>query len=97
MYLSNESLLVILVVGLVAGWFAGHLVGGTGFGLVGDIAIGVVGAFLGDALLPRLGIYLGTGLVGAIINATIGAIPLLVIIRLLRGGRSWRSSWSRRW
>jgi uncharacterized membrane protein YeaQ/YmgE (transglycosylase-associated protein family) len=48
-------------------------------------------------LLPKLGIHLGTGILGAIINATLGAIPLLVIIRLLRGRGGWRSSWGRRW
>lgn len=46
MYLSNESIIVILVVGLVAGWLAGKIVQGTGFGLIGDLAIGIVGAFI---------------------------------------------------
>ncbi len=101
MYLSSESLLVILLVGLVAGWLAGKIVQGTGFGLIGDMAIGVVGAFIGDWLMPRLGIHLGMGTVSAIINATIGAIVLLLIIRLVRGGGRWSSGsrfgWSRRW
>ena len=74
MHISNESLLVILVVGLVAGWLAGQIVRGTGFGLIGDLIIGIIGAFIGDWLLPRIGIHLGTGIVSAIINATIGAI-----------------------
>ena len=88
MYLSGESILIILLVGLIAGWLAGQIVQGTGFGLIGDIAIGIVGAFIASWLLPRLGIGLGTGLVRAIIDATIGAIVLLVIIRLVkRGGR----------
>jgi uncharacterized membrane protein YeaQ/YmgE (transglycosylase-associated protein family) len=51
-----------LVVGLVAGWLAGKIVQGAGFGLIGDIAIGIVGAFIGDWLLPQIGIHLGTGL-----------------------------------
>src|SRR5579871_858125 len=97
MHLSNESIFVILLVGLVAGWLDGQLVGGTGLGLVGDIVIGIVGAFIGDLLLPRLGVHLGTGIFSAIINATIGAIPLLVIIRLLRRGVGWRSGWGGRW
>jgi uncharacterized membrane protein YeaQ/YmgE (transglycosylase-associated protein family) len=96
MHLSNESLLVIILVGLVAGWLASHLVGGTGLGLIGDIVIGVIGAFIGDLLLPRLGIELGTGTIGAIINATLGAIPLLVIIRLVRGRGGWGSGWGGR-
>ncbi|MFZ0372535.1 MAG: GlsB/YeaQ/YmgE family stress response membrane protein, partial [Xanthobacteraceae bacterium] len=79
MHLSNESLLVILLVGLVAGWLAGKIVRGAGFGLIGDLIIGVVGAFIGDWLLPQLGIALGTGLVPAIINATIGAVLLLLV------------------
>ena len=57
--MSAESLLIILLVGLVAGWLAGQIVQGTGLGLVADIAIGVVGAFIGSWLLPRLGIHLG--------------------------------------
>jgi uncharacterized membrane protein YeaQ/YmgE (transglycosylase-associated protein family) len=89
MYLSNESLLVIIFVGIVAGWLAGLIIQGTGFGLIGDLIIGIVGAFIGDWMLPRLGIHLGIGLISAIINATIGAIVLLLIIRLVRGRRRW--------
>jgi len=89
MYLSGESILVILLVGLVAGWLAGKIVRGTGFGLIGDIAIGIVGAFIASWLLPRLGISLGVGVVRAIINSTIGAVLLLLIIRLVRGGGRW--------
>ena len=89
MYLSGESILVILLVGLVAGWLAGQVVQGTGFGLIGDICIGIVGAFIASWLLPRLGIGLGTGLIRAIIDATIGAIVLLVIIRLVKRGGRW--------
>ena len=86
MHMSNESLLVILFVGLVAGWLAGQIVRGAGFGLIGDLVIGIIGAFIGDWLLPQIGIHLGTGIVSAIINAAIGAILLLLVIRLLRGG-----------
>ena len=64
MYLTGESIHIILFVGLVAGWLAGKIVQGTGFGLIGDIAIGIVGAFIASWLLPRLGIGLGVGLVG---------------------------------
>ena len=53
MQLSTESLLIILVVGLVAGWLAGVIVRGAGFGLVGNLAVGVVGAFIGSWLLPQ--------------------------------------------
>ena len=93
MHISNESLLVILLVGLIAGWLAGKIIRGTGFGIIGDIIIGIIGAFTGDWLLPRLSIHLGTGIISAIINATIGAVLLLFIIRLVRGGGGWRSGW----
>jgi uncharacterized membrane protein YeaQ/YmgE (transglycosylase-associated protein family) len=77
-YMSGESLLIILVVGLIAGWLAGQIVQDTGFGIVGDLLIGIVGAFIGSWLLPQLGIHLGLGIVAAIINATIGALILLL-------------------
>ncbi|MEA2893409.1 MAG: hypothetical protein QOD09_2621 [Bradyrhizobium sp.] len=93
MNMSGESLLVILVVGIVAGWLAGQIVRGAGFGLIGDLLIGIVGALIGSWLLPQLGIHLGAGIVRAIINATIGAILLLLVIRLLRGGTSWGRRW----
>lgn len=97
MNMSSESLLVILFVGLVAGWLAGQIVQGTGFGLIGDVIIGILGAFIGSWLLPQLGIHLGTGLISAIVNATIGAVLLLLIVRLVRGGRwGWQRSWWRR-
>ena len=101
MYMSGESLLIIVVVGLVAGWLAGQLVQGTGFGLVGDLIIGVAGAFVGGWLLPQLGIRLGSGTISAIIDATIGALILLLIMRLVRGGNGWRArlgrGWNNRW
>jgi uncharacterized membrane protein YeaQ/YmgE (transglycosylase-associated protein family) len=85
MYLSNESLLVILFVGLIAGWLAGKIVRGSGFGIIGDILIGIAGALIASWLFPRLGIHLGTHLVSEIIYSAIGAIILLLIVRLLRG------------
>jgi uncharacterized membrane protein YeaQ/YmgE (transglycosylase-associated protein family) len=98
MNMSAESLLVILFVGLIAGWLAGQIVRGHGFGLVGDILIGIIGAFIGGWLLPRLGVHIGAGLVASIFDATIGAIVLLLIVSLIRGGRFWEGSgWGRRW
>jgi uncharacterized membrane protein YeaQ/YmgE (transglycosylase-associated protein family) len=100
MNMSGESLLVILFVGVIAGWLAGQLVRGAGFGLVGDLVLGILGAFLGSWLLPRLGIHLGAGMISAIINATLGAVLLLLIVRLLRGGSGWGNrfgGWGRRW
>jgi uncharacterized membrane protein YeaQ/YmgE (transglycosylase-associated protein family) len=93
MQLSTESLLIILLVGLVAGWLAGVIVRGAGFGLVGNLVVGVVGAFIGSWLLPQLGIRLGDGIVLAIVNATVGAVILLVSVGLIRSGggtRFWR-------
>ncbi|MDA9424964.1 MULTISPECIES: GlsB/YeaQ/YmgE family stress response membrane protein [Bradyrhizobium] len=86
MYISNEGLLVILFVGLVAGWLAGKVVRGTGFGIVGDIVVGIAGALVASFLFPRLGIRLGTGLVSEIVYSAIGAVILLVVVRLVRGG-----------
>jgi uncharacterized membrane protein YeaQ/YmgE (transglycosylase-associated protein family) len=88
MYISGESLIVILFVGLVAGWLAGKVVRGAGFGIIGDIIIGIIGAFIASWLFPKLGIHIGSGLVSEIIFAAIGAIILLLIVRLIRtGGR----------
>ena len=95
MHLSNQSLLVIIFVGIVAGWLAGRVMDGGGFGLIGDLLVGLVGAFIGDWLLPRLGIHLGVGIVAAIINAFIGAVILLLILRLINGGFGYRRRWSR--
>ena len=99
MNLSNESLLVIVIVGVVAGWLAGQIVRGGGFGLIGDLIVGIIGAFIGDWLLPRLNIHLGVGIVTLVINATIGAIVLLFVLRLVAGrgatGVGWRSGWRR--
>jgi uncharacterized membrane protein YeaQ/YmgE (transglycosylase-associated protein family) len=94
MHLSSQGLLVIIVVGVVAGWLAGRAMEGGGFGLIGDLLVGLVGAFIGDWLLPRLGIHLGVGIVALIINAFIGAVVLLLILRLVGGGfgrRRWGS------
>jgi uncharacterized membrane protein YeaQ/YmgE (transglycosylase-associated protein family) len=83
------SILVMILVGLVAGWLAGKIVQGTGFGLIGDIVIGIVGAVIAGFLFPRLGFSLGGDIIGAIISATIGAVLLLVIIRLVKNGGKW--------
>jgi uncharacterized membrane protein YeaQ/YmgE (transglycosylase-associated protein family) len=82
-FISGQTLRVILLVDLIAGWLAGQIVAGTGFGLVADIAIGIVGALIGSWLLPQLYIHLGFGIVPAIIGATVGAIVLLLILRLV--------------
>ena len=88
MQLSNESILVMRFVGLVAGWLAGKIVQGTGFGIIGDILVGIAGALIASFLFPKLGIAIGSGLVREIIYSAIGAVLLLLIVRLVRtGGR----------
>ena len=83
MYISNESILVVLFVGLVAGWLAGKIVRGTGFGIIGDILVGIAGALVATFLFPKLGIHIGSGLVSEIIYSAIGAVVLLLIVRLV--------------
>ena len=73
-----------LIVGLVAGWLAGMLIKGGGFGLVGDLIVGVVGALLGGFLFSTLGVSSGGGLIGSIVVATIGAVVLLFLVRLIK-------------
>jgi uncharacterized membrane protein YeaQ/YmgE (transglycosylase-associated protein family) len=82
--MSLEHLALTLLVGLISGWLAGKIVKGAGLGLIGDIVVGVTGAFVGGWILPRLDIHLGVGLVSQTINATVGAILLLLLIRLVR-------------
>jgi uncharacterized membrane protein YeaQ/YmgE (transglycosylase-associated protein family) len=89
MVLSNESIIVILFVGLIAGWLAGQIVRGTGFGIIGDILVGIAGALVASLLFPKLGLHLGSGLVSEIIYSAIGAVILLLIVRLVRGGGRW--------
>jgi uncharacterized membrane protein YeaQ/YmgE (transglycosylase-associated protein family) len=76
--------IVWLIVGGIAGWLAGLVVRGYGFGIIGNIIVGIVGAFIAGWLLPRLGIVIGGGTLGEIINAVIGAVILLLIIGLIR-------------
>jgi len=82
--MSNELLLIWLVVGAIAGWLAGTIVKGGGFGLLGDIVIGIIGAFVGGWLLTQLGVTIGTGIVSVIATATIGAVALLALLRVVR-------------
>jgi uncharacterized membrane protein YeaQ/YmgE (transglycosylase-associated protein family) len=82
--MALEAILIFLVVGAVAGWLAGQIVRGMGFGLIGNIVVGIVGAFIAAWLLPQLGISIGTGYVRDIVHATIGAVILLVILGLIR-------------
>ncbi len=70
--MALESLLVLLIVGAIAGWLAGQIVRGFGFGLVGNIIVGIVGAVIAGWLFPQLGVGLPAGIIGSIISAAIG-------------------------
>jgi uncharacterized membrane protein YeaQ/YmgE (transglycosylase-associated protein family) len=72
-----------LLVGLIAGWLAGKLTKGSGFGVLGDIVIGVIGAFIGGFLFRLVGIWAG-GTIGSIIVATVGAIVLIYVVNVTK-------------
>ena len=82
--MDPSSLLVFLIIGAIAGWLAGLIMKGYGFGLVGNIIVGVIGAFIAGWLLPMVGLNIGGGIVAAIIDALIGAIILLFVIGLFK-------------
>jgi uncharacterized membrane protein YeaQ/YmgE (transglycosylase-associated protein family) len=83
--MSLETLIIWLVVGAIAGWLAGVIVKGYGFGLVGNIVVGILGAIFGGWLFGALGLGLSLGIVGTILGATLGAVLLLLILRFVRG------------
>ena len=78
------GILAALVIGAIAGWLVGLIVRGAGFGLIGNIVVGIIGALVAGWLLPQLGVVLASGTLGAIIDATIGAVIVLVILSLVR-------------
>ena len=80
------SIIIMLVVGAIAGWLARQIVRGFGFGLIWNIIIGIIGAFIGVWLLKQLGFVPFAGFLGSIVNATIGAVILLVIVGFIRRG-----------
>ena len=79
-----QALLIWLIVGAIAGWLAGTVVKGGGFGLIGDIIVGVIGGLIAGWLLPQIGIVIGGGFIAQIINAFIGAVILLIILKLIK-------------
>jgi uncharacterized membrane protein YeaQ/YmgE (transglycosylase-associated protein family) len=78
------NIIWFVLVGLIAGWLAGQLMKGGGFGVIGDIVVGIIGALIGGLLFSSLGISAGGGLLGAIVVATIGAVVLIFLLRLIR-------------
>jgi uncharacterized membrane protein YeaQ/YmgE (transglycosylase-associated protein family) len=79
-----EPLIILIVVGLIAGWLAGLITQGSGFGVVGNIIVGILGAFIGFYLLGYLNIVLFPGMIGVILTATLGSVILLFLVGLLR-------------
>ena len=88
------TIIAWIVLGLIAGWLAGVFMRGNGFGLVGDVIVGVIGAFIGAYVFRATGAELGVGPAGSLVVAFAGAILLLFVIRLFLGRRSGRRSWS---
>ena len=82
--MDSHSLIAWIVIGAIAGWLAGTLVKGGGFGLLGDIVVGIIGAFIGGWLAGVLHIHVGSGWVSTILTAAVGAVLLLVILRAVR-------------
>ena len=82
--MGAHGILAWILIGAVAGWLAGKLMSGGGYGLIGDIVVGIVGAFIGGWLAGRLGLNIGGGLIASIITATAGAVILLFVLRLVK-------------
>ena len=85
--MTPESLIVLLIVGLIAGWLAGLIWKGSGFGLLWNLIFGVCGSFLGGWLFRFLGIHIGNGWIGSIIAALVGALIILAIANLIKKSR----------
>jgi uncharacterized membrane protein YeaQ/YmgE (transglycosylase-associated protein family) len=81
--MTVEGLIWFLLIGLIAGWLAGKVMRGGGYGVVGDMIVGVIGALVGGWLFGILGISAG-GLIGSIITAFVGAVLLILLLRLIR-------------
>jgi uncharacterized membrane protein YeaQ/YmgE (transglycosylase-associated protein family) len=80
----QHGIIAWLIIGAIAGWLAGLLVKGSGFGIIVDIIVGIVGAFIGGWLAGVLHLSLGSGWISSIITAVIGAVILLFVIRLFK-------------
>ncbi|HYC25484.1 MAG TPA: GlsB/YeaQ/YmgE family stress response membrane protein [Roseiarcus sp.] len=78
------SFIIWLIVGGIAGWLAGQLVKGAGFGVIGNVALGIVGSVVAGFILPKLGIFIGGNFIADIVDAAIGAIIVLAIVAFIR-------------
>ena len=82
--MALESFVIFLMIGAIAGWLAGVIVKGYGYGLLGNIVVGAIGSFIGRWVLGYFGVFHGAGFTGTLICATLGAVILLFLIRLVR-------------
>ncbi len=80
--MDAQALIIFLIIGAVAGWLAGQIMSGGGFGLIGNIVIGIIGAFVAGLLLP--GFFPLGGIIGSIIHAAIGAVIVLFVVGLIK-------------
>lgn len=83
MTLTISSIIIWLLIGLIAGWIAGEVMRGKGFGAIGNIVVGIAGAFMGGLLLGLVGLDPG-GFVGEVVQAFLGALALLAIVSLVK-------------
>jgi uncharacterized membrane protein YeaQ/YmgE (transglycosylase-associated protein family) len=85
--MEAQSIIIILVLGAVAGWLAGMVFQGGGLGLIGNIVVGIIGGFIGYWLLPKLGVHINTGTswLNYVLTAAIGAVVLLALINIIFG------------
>ena len=74
----------LILIGMTAGWLAGQFMTGKGFGMIGDLIAGVMGALIGGALFEKTGIFAGSSLIGSLVVATIGAIVFLYGVRMVK-------------
>jgi uncharacterized membrane protein YeaQ/YmgE (transglycosylase-associated protein family) len=79
-----QALIIMLLIGAIAGWLAGVIVKGFGLGLLGNIVVGIIGSFIGGWLFAQFGVGIGGGIIGSIIASTVGAVVLLLLIKLVR-------------
>ena len=80
--MDTNSIIMVLVIGALAGWLAGKITKGKGFGIAGNIVVGIIGAIVGGFMFSLLGVTAG-GFIGSVITATVGAVALLFIINLI--------------
>lgn len=82
--MGTDSFIIFLLIGGIAGWLAGLLVKGGGMGILTNIVVGIIGAFIAGIVLPMVGFSFNDGFIGSILNSMIGAVIFLVVLRLLK-------------